>query len=354
MTVLRADHSVLDGVCVATIGAMDVSPADTNVDVESSERSRTPPNATMRRLALAAVVTNIAIVVTGGAVRLTGSGLGCPEWPTCNAGSVVPVADAEIARWHQGIEFGNRLLTFVVLAVAVAALVAAWRLRPRRPDAVRPAAVLLGGVLAQAVVGGITVLLALNPWTVAAHFLISMVLIVAAVVLHHRVTRPPPPAEHETPVVRRELRLGLHVLVGVVAIVLAIGTVVTATGPHAGDPATPRLGLDPELISQVHADGVFLLLGLATALWFGLRATAAPIRAVRAAAVLIGVALAQGTIGYVQYFTGLPAVLVGAHLLGACLVWTATLHLWLVAHDGTPRTAGPVDHAGLRRAPASR
>lgn len=291
----------------------------------------------MRRIALAAVVTNVAIVVTGGAVRLTGSGLGCPEWPTCNAGSVVPVASAEVAAWHQAIEFGNRLLTFVVLAVAVAAFVAALRQRPRRRDVVRLAAVLPAGVLAQAVIGGVTVLTGLHPLIVAAHFLVSMVLIAAAVALHHRVQAGVGPARL---LIRPELRRVQVVLLTVVGAVLTLGTLVTATGPHAGDPNTPRLALDPRTVSQFHADGVFLLLGLTVALWFALRATDAPVGVRRAVAILLGVSLAQGTIGYVQYFTGLPVILVGAHLLGACLVWIAALRVWL-----TSTVRSPAPHA---------
>lgn len=280
----------------------------------------------VRRTAMAALVTNVLIVVTGGAVRLTGSGLGCPEWPTCTAGSVVPVADPDVAAWHQAIEFGNRLLAFVVLAAAVAALVAALRWRPRRPDVVRAAAAVLVGVLAQGVLGGVTVLMALHPLTVAAHFLLSMVVIAAAVVLVDRVRRPPGPRRTA---VRPPLRTVQHALLAVVGVVLALGTLVTATGPHAGDPDTPRLALDPRLMSQIHADGVFLLLGLTAALWAGLRATGAPARATRAVGVLLGISLAQGIVGYVQYFTGLPEVLVGAHLLGACLVWIAAMRMWL-------------------------
>lgn len=287
----------------------------------------------LRRITLAAIITNVAIVVTGGAVRLTGSGLGCPEWPTCTDGSVVPVASAEVAAWHQAIEFGNRLLTFVVLAVAVAAFVAVWRQRPRRPDVVRLAAVLPAGVLAQAVIGGVTVLTGLHPLIVAAHFLVSMVLIAAAVALHHRVQAGDGPARL---VIRAELRRLQLLLVGVVAVVLTLGTLVTATGPHAGDANTPRLALDPRLTSQFHADGVFLLLGLTVALWFGLRATDAPQHVHRAVLTLFGISLAQGSIGYIQYFTGLPEVLVGAHLLGACLVWIAALRVWLTSTVRSP------------------
>lgn len=295
----------------------------------------------MRRISLAAVVTNVAIVVTGGAVRLTGSGLGCPEWPTCTEGSVVPIGGADVAAVHQAIEFGNRLLSFVVLAVALAALLAAVRLRPRRRDLVRLAALLPIGVFAQGVIGGVTVLTGLHPLIVAAHFLVSIAIIAAAVALHHRVQREPGPTRSA---VRVELRRVQHLVLGVLAVVLTLGTLVTATGPHAGDAQTPRLALDPRLTSQFHADGVFLLLGLTIALWFGLRATEAPVHVRRAATILLGVAAAQGLIGYVQYFTGLPELLVGAHLLGACLVWIAALRLWLTSTVvASPTATHPVE-----------
>lgn len=327
--------------------------------------SRALPTTAMRRVALAAVISNIVIVITGGAVRLTGSGLGCPQWPTCTADRVLPAAGAE-AGWHQDIEFGNRLLAFVVLSVVVTALVVARRQQPRRDDIVRAAVVLVVGVVTQAVLGGITVKAALNPLIVAGHFLLSMPVIAVAVVLNHRVRRP---AGQARAAVRRELRHAQHVLLVVVAAVLVLGTLVTASGPHAGDPNTPRLGLDPELISQFHADGLFLLLGLIIALWFALRATDAPPASRRAATILLGVALAQGTIGYVQYFTGLPEILVGAHMLGACLVWVSAVHLWLSStatetdgdldiQDARPQARGrasqDVSDGDLRRDVASR
>lgn len=323
-----------------SIGPMDEQ-VTTGEEQQKIGRGRsTPSDATIVRLGLAAVITNVLIVVTGGAVRLTDSGLGCPEWPTCNAGRVLPVASAEVAAWHQAIEFGNRLLSLVVVVVAIAALLAALRRRPRRAGLIRPAALLVVGVLAQAVIGGITVLTGLNPLIVAAHFLASMVLIAAAVVFHHRAGRPRDDARLA---IRVELRHAQRVLLGVTAIVLTLGTLVTASGPHAGDPGTPRLGIDPELISQFHADGVFLLLGLIVVMWFALRATAAPVAARRATTALLVVALAQGAIGYVQYFTGLPELLVGTHMLGACLVWVAALQVWLRSTETGPGdpTAAP-------------
>jgi cytochrome c oxidase assembly protein subunit 15 len=292
----------------------------------------------LRRLALAAVIINVVIVVTGGAVRLTGSGLGCPEWPTCEAGRVLPSASTEVPAWQQKVEFGNRALSVVVGAVALGTLVAARRQRPRRRDVMRSATLLTVGVVAQGVLGGVTVRTGLHPLIVAAHFLASIALIAAALVLYDRVRSPAGPARV---IVRTELRHAQRVLLAVVLVVITLGTLVTASGPHPGDPGTPRLGLDPRLISQFHADAVFLLLGLAIALWFALRATDAPAVPRRAATVLLGVVLGQGTIGYVQYFTGLPEVLVGAHMLGACLVWIAALHLWLGSSARSPVSPDP-------------
>ena len=293
-----------------------------------SERLRPTP-ATVRRLALASVVANSVIVVTGGAVRLTGSGLGCPEWPRCTETTLTPTAEYAV---HGVIEFGNRLLTFVLTAVVVAVLVAAVRQRPRRPDVVRLAVLGFLGIPAQAVLGGITVKTGLNPWTVMGHFLISAVLIGVAVVLHQR-TREGDAAPR--PTVPPLLRRGAYGLLALTGAVLAVGTVVTGSGPHSGDPAAGRTGLDPAAVSQLHADLVFLLVGAAAGLWAAFRVARAE-RATRATAVLLGVVLAQGAVGFVQYFTDLPVVLVGVHLLGACLVLVAAVRAVLATRDRGP------------------
>ncbi|MCU1591820.1 MAG: cytochrome oxidase assembly protein [Frankiales bacterium] len=274
----------------------------------------------VQRLALASVVANAAIVVTGGAVRLTGSGLGCPDWPRCTPGRLTPTTQSP---GHAFIEFGNRSLTFVLVAVVAATLVAVVRQQPRRRSLVRLACLLVLGIPAQAVLGGITVLTGLNPWTVMAHFLLSMVLLAVAVTLHQRSREGDGPA---LPLVPRPLRqLGYGVL-GVVAVTLAVGTVVTGSGPHSGDPKAGRTGFDPGAVSQLHADLVMLLIGLSLALWVGLRATGAP---TRAAGVLVLVEAGQALIGWTQYFTKLPVVLVGAHLAGACLVLIAATRVVL-------------------------
>jgi cytochrome c oxidase assembly protein subunit 15 len=301
--------------------------------------------AAISRLALANVVANGAIIVTGGVVRLTGSGLGCPTWPRCTEESFVTTP--ELAG-HGVIEFGNRLLTFVLTAVAVALLVAVLR-SPRRD--LRPLAVLAFlGIPAQAAIGGVTVLTGLNPWTVAIHFLVSVVLTAVATVLWLRSREP----GVGRPLVRRPVALLVGGIAAVTAAVLVLGTIVTGSGPHSGDvdgndvPTGDRMGFDIELVSQLHADVVFLLVGLTIALLVALYATDAPGRVRRAARDLLVVQLLQGVIGFVQYFTHLPVVLVLLHMLGAVLVTVFTARLvWSVR--------GPASEAplGSSQVPAS-
>ncbi len=282
-----------------------------------------PTARTVRRLALGSVVANSAIVVTGGAVRLTSSGLGCPTWPRCTPHSYTPTAQYAA---HGLIEFGNRMLTFALTAVVVAALVAAVRQRPRRRDLVRLATAGVLGIPAQAVLGGITVLTGLNPWTVMLHFLLSMLLIAVAVVFHARAREQETRRRDMAPAVGPALRQLSYGLCALTAAVLAVGTVVTGSGPHSGDPKAGRTGLDPAAVSQLHADLVLLLVGVTLGLWVALRATGAA-RPARAAGMLLAVEMAQGALGFVQYFTHLPVPLVAAHLAGACLTTVAATRL---------------------------
>jgi len=285
--------------------------------------------------ALASLVANVAIVVTGGAVRLTSSGLGCPSWPTCTPDSLVPTQEYGI---HGLIEYGNRILTIVVASVALATLVAAYRARPARRDVRRLALVLFLGIPAQGVIGGITVLTDLNPWTVMVHFLLSMVLVGLATVLVRRT------AEGDDPprlLVHPSLHRFAVVLLGVVAVVLFLGTVVTGSGPHAGDRSARRTGLDPQAAAQVHANAVFLLVGLSVALVVALAATGAPRPVRRAAVTLVAVELAQGVVGVVQYAIGLPIGLVAAHMLGAALIVVAAVGNVLAMRERGQRPGGP-------------
>jgi cytochrome c oxidase assembly protein subunit 15 len=289
----------------------------------------------LRRLALASLVANVGIVVTGGAVRLTSSGLGCPTWPRCTDASYRPSPEMGI---HGAIEFGNRMLTFVLVAIALAALVVAWRMRPaNRPLRILATAAFLG-IPAQGVVGGLTVLTHLNPYVVGLHFLASIGVITASWALWRRTVEPDGPVR---PVVPRPIRQLTWLTAAASLAVICVGVVVTGSGPHAGDADAKRTGLDPQNISQVHGDLVFLLVGLSVALWFALRAVGAPAPAVRAGAVLVLVELAQGVVGFVQYFTDLPEILVAVHMLGACLVWIATLGvIWSIRER--VRTGGQV------------
>ncbi|MGZ4497352.1 MAG: COX15/CtaA family protein [Nocardioides sp.] len=280
----------------------------------------------IRPLGWATLVANCVLVVTGGAVRLTSSGLGCPTWPRCHDGSFTPHGAYSV---HSAIEFGNRMLTFVLVAVAVATLVSAWQ--TGRRDLRRLAVVLALGIPAQAVIGGITVLTDLNPWVVSFHLLCSMAIIGLAVVFLRRIDHPEP-ARARGPVV------GLAWATFAAAwLVLYVGTVVTGSGPHAGDAKAPRNGLSPLQLSQLHADVVFLLVGLTAGLLFALVATGAAAEARTAVTVLLGLEVAQGAIGFVQYFTSLPIVLVGFHMLGAALISASVT--WTLVRVREPATA---------------
>jgi cytochrome c oxidase assembly protein subunit 15 len=279
----------------------------------------------LRGLALASVIANVVIVVTGGAVRLTDSGLGCPTWPKCTDSSLTPTKQYAI---HGLIEFTNRQLTFVLALVAVATWLVAMALRRER--ALATAAAL--GIPAQAVLGGLTVLTHLNPWLVALHFLLSMAILAVTFVLWWRLR-----GIHATGTPLAGALWLTWATVAVTAATLAVGTVVTGSGPHAGDTDASgkvhRTGLQVSSVAQLHADLVMVLVGLTVglvALTYALGST----RAVRrAATVLLGVVLAQGAIGYTQYFLHVPPLLVAVHMLGACLVWLAALRALLTIRD---------------------
>lgn len=272
-----------------------------------------------RRVTLFALVALGFIVITGAAVRLTGSGLGCTDWPTCEQGRLGP---SEITDAPAMIEFVNRLITGVVSVAVVLAVTGAVRRAPRRGDLVWLAWGLVAGVVAQIVLGGLVVLLELSPRLVMAHFLLSMVILWNATVLHHRAGRP------DGPMVPRvgATVLGLgRLAAGATALVVFTGTVVTAAGPHAGDSQAARLELFLPDVARVHGISVVVLLVVVVALMAGLRRQAAPAPVRRSARALMAVLLGQAAIGYTQYFTGVPALLVGVHVLGAVLVWVAVL-----------------------------
>jgi heme a synthase len=307
----------------------------------------------LRFATAASVLANSLIVVTGGAVRLSASGLGCPTWPKCTDASLVRTDATGI---HGAIEFTNRMLTFVLFVVAVATLIAAIGQRRQ----IWLAALALAGIPAQAVLGGISVLTHLNPWVVSAHLLLSMAILALTVLLWWRV-RDPRPRYRRLPTSRRPARAAPAVLLaGLVvvftALVLMAGTVVTGSGPHSGSVSADgrrihRNGLTPASMAQLHADLVMVLIGLTVGLVLLLRTTDAARATYRAAVVLLGVELAQGLIGFVQYFTHLPVLLVGAHMAGACVVWVTALvtALRVAADDGGRETtpgSGPSEQLG--------
>jgi heme a synthase len=309
---------------------------------------------TTRRIFAAGVVAQIVIVFTGGLVRLTDSGLGCPTWPQCVAGSYTPVP-YQPQSFHKLIEFGNRMLTFVLVAVIAACVVAAWRMRPRRRPLVLLALSQVAGIMAQALLGGLSVLTHLNPYVVACHFLLSIVLVALAIALYERSgdAGDGPPV----PLVRTEVRWLARVLVGVAALVLVIGTLVTGSGPHSGDgDHVARTGFNPAQVAWLHADVVMLFVGLVVAMLIATRLVSGPALARRRTWVLFGVTMAQGAIGYTQYFLGVPWTLVALHVLGATLLWAAVIR---VTYSLRTRGAARSEEVGTQvsrqaGAPASR
>ena len=325
--------------------------------------------------ALAALISNAVVIATGAAVRLSASGLGCPDWPNCTKSSDFASHSSGQTLLNSWIEFGNRLLNFPLVAIAGLAFIAffCWNRqqraagRPGRMDLLWLAAVLPLGVVAQAVVGGIVVLTKLNPALVAVHFLLSTgIILTAAVVLHARTVAleqadAQPTVSANTvsantvsatgaPAVRIDLRVLAGLLTAVTALMLAAGTIVSGTGPLAGveidshghRTTVPRFHFSLESVTQLHADIGWFIGALAVALVVGLRYSGAPQRTVRLGwIVLIGLGL-QGIIGYVQYFNHLPAGLVWVHVGLSVLIWIFVLQLYLstTAGVGAARAVG--------------
>ena len=278
------------------------------------------------RLNVLALVLVTLIVVTGGAVRLTGSGLGCSDWPDCSTGHLTPAL-----QFHGLVEFGNRMVTVVLtLAVAAAFLAAVFR-RPRRRDLVYLSGGLVVGILAQAVLGGIVVYTKLNPYLVMVHFLATMALLADAVVLVHRSTRDYRPGSARLLVPRPLLRLHYGMLV-LLAAVIAAGTAATGAGPLAGSSSgqvAKRIPISLRDLAELHASLVMLLVGLTIGLVVGLHMVDVPERVRRAGRILLAVMVAQAAVGYTQYFTHLPALLVEVHLLGASVLVIGAVQCFL-------------------------
>ncbi|CAL9412018.1 COX15/CtaA family protein [Streptomyces sp. enrichment culture] len=320
---------------------MDGVPNVTRADAAAAMRNPlafiaarwTPHPRTVQRAALVALAMAVVIVVTGGAVRLTGSGLGCPTWPKCTDDSLTSTSEMGV---HGVIEFGNRMLTYVLCAAVGWAIIAARSQKPYRRGVTLLGWTQFWVVMGNAILGGIVVLVGLNPYTVAAHFLLSTALIAVATVMWQR-TREGDGAPR--PLVGRAIQQLVWVLTGVSVLLIAVGTVVTGAGPHAGDSSdVPRMPVDWEMVSKAHAVLAWIVVTLTFALWFVLKAVDAPKGPLSRTRDLFLVLLAQGVVGYVQYFTDLPEVLVGLHMLGSCLVWIAVLRVLLALRERPEET----------------
>ena len=299
----------------------------------NTETSAAPATSRLvRSLAVATLVANIGIVVTGGAVRLTASGLGCPEWPLCTADSLITTPEMGL---HGIIEFGNRLLTFVLAAIAFAMVAAVWKGRSARPDLFWLSVAALAGIPAQAIIGGITVWTDLNPWVVGLHFIVSMVIICVAVALVNRawLTSSGTGTVH-APLAGRTLRPVVWAIAVLSAITVILGVIVTGSGPHAGDHGAARNNLDPDLVTRLHVVPVYLLVfTVAVALYLVYRRSVDH-RLKRSLIIFTAVLLVQAVIGYTQHFLHLPIVLVALHMLGASMMTAAAAY---VAYTGLSR-----------------
>jgi cytochrome c oxidase assembly protein subunit 15 len=288
-----------------------------------------------RRITLFALLALTFIVITGVSVRLTGSGLGCPDWPTCAENRIV-------APWeyHAMVEFVNRTITGLVSVAVMLAVLGSLVRRPRRRDLLWLSIGLVAGVIGQIVLGGLTVLFELKPGFVMAHFLLSMVLIANAVVLHHRAGRPAGPTR---PAVSADLLALGRLATAAAALVIFLGTIVTSSGPHGGDEEAERLPFLLPDVTRLHGIAVMLFLAVTLVILWRLRRAGVDRGILRRSEVLLAVVVAQGALGYIQYFTGVPALLVGFHVAGATAVWVAVLRLHLAFSVPVARPGGEAD-----------
>ena len=297
-----------------------------------------------QRVTVGAAALLAVIIVTGGAVRLTGSGLGCPEWPNCEAGRVTPYAASD---FHAMVEFVNRLVTGLVSIAVVVAVLGSLVRRPRRLDLVLLSVGLVAGVIVQIALGAFVVEKLLSPPWVMSHFLVSMLLLANALVLCRRAAQPDTGfARRPVPIVAPSVVWMSRVLVVAASVVVVTGTVVTGSGPHSGDvPGTAqratRLDLYIPDVARVHGTSAMVLLALVLATLLLVHRTQSPRPVVRRLEILLVVLVAQAGVGYTQYFTGIPALLVGIHVAGATALWAATIWFALGVTE-RPRPADAV------------
>jgi cytochrome c oxidase assembly protein subunit 15 len=304
-------------------------------------RLRVSPRA-VRILALVAVAAYAVLIVTGGAVRLTGSGLGCPDWPSCYQHRLTAAVSL-----HPMVEFLNRMVTVVVSVISIVACAGVWLRSPRRRDLSWPAAGLIIGLVAQIVLGGLVVIFKLNPYLVALHFVLTLVVLADAVILYHRAGIPDEdsPAPYRW-VVARDLRLLTGVLVTTLGVITTVGTVVTGSGPHAGGKGAKRIPVTFHSVAELHSSLGWLLLGLAGASVIAFAHAQVPEVVKVRVRTLFELVVLQGSLGYTQYFLHDSPVVVGFHLAGVTALWIAaiTLVLSLHSHGAAPAEA---DSAGL-------
>ncbi len=319
----------------------------------SQRRLPTVSPSLSRRLDVVALVLTALIVVTGGAVRLTGSGLGCSNWPECTAGHLTPAL-----QFHGLVEFGNRLVT-VVLTIAVAAAFLGSIFRsPRRRDLIWLSGGLVAGVVAQAVLGGIVVYTKLNPYVVMVHFYATLLLLVDAIVLVHRSRRDYTPGSARLLVPRPVIRL-YYGLLALLAVVIAAGTATSGAGPHAGDSSgqqvAKRIPIALRDMAELHSSLALLLIGLTIGLVVALHMGDVPERVRRSARILMAVMVAQAAVGYTQYFTHLPALLVEVHLVGATSLVIGAMQTFLACTYHAPEAlpAPPVPDAPAAGVPVA-
>lgn len=274
-----------------------------------------------RRVSLANLIAQSLIILTGAIVRLTGSGLGCPTWPNCAPGSLIPVAE-QVEGFHKYIEFGNRLLTFAVLAISIALFVVA--LMQKKRQIILWASLPLIGTLLQAVLGGITVLTGLNPFTVMAHFLLSIILVAISVKIFAYFSEKT--YQYKLPKIV-DIYLQILTLIGFIVIVL--GTITTGSGPHSGDEIAARFNLDMREVAWLHADSVLLFVGLVIGLQVITRLDKDFFYLQTNAKILLAICVIQGFIGYVQWFSSVPWILVSVHVAGAVITWITLVNLSL-------------------------
>ncbi|MFJ3085781.1 MULTISPECIES: heme A synthase [unclassified Streptomyces] len=308
----------------------------------------TPQPRTVRRAAMSAVVMAVVIVVTGGAVRLTGSGLGCPTWPKCTDESLTATS---AMGFHGAIEFGNRMLTYVLCAAVGWAIIAARSAKPWRRSVTLLGWVQFWIVMGNAVLGGIVVLVGLNPYTVAAHFLLSTALLTVALTTWQRTREGD---EAPRPLVGKAVAQLAWLLAVAAGLLIAVGTVVTGAGRHAGDSSdVHRIPIDWKTVAQLHADLAWVVVALTVALWFVLKAVDAPVGPLHRTRELFLILLGQGVIGYVQYFTDTPEILVGVHMFGSCLVWIGVVRVMLSLRERPVAVARVPEPAAGQAEPAA-